>query len=76
MFKPVFTQGFDPYNYNLKIYNRWGKLIFESYDSNIGWDGTYNGAACQNGGYLYEITFKEINSAERQIIRGHINLIK
>jgi gliding motility-associated-like protein len=76
MFKPVFTQGFDPYNYNLKIYNRWGKIIFESYDSNVGWDGTYNGTVCQNGGYLYEITFKGIDNTKKQIIRGNINLIK
>ena len=29
-------------DYELKIYNRWGKLFFTSNDLNIGWDGTTN----------------------------------
>jgi gliding motility-associated-like protein len=29
----------DPKKYNLKIFNRWGELIFETIDINKGWDG-------------------------------------
>ncbi|MFN5794180.1 MAG: PKD domain-containing protein, partial [Bacteroidota bacterium] len=29
----------DPEKYNLKIFNRWGELIFETIDINKGWDG-------------------------------------
>ncbi|MBS1624106.1 MAG: gliding motility-associated C-terminal domain-containing protein [Bacteroidetes bacterium] len=31
------------YGYTMRIYNRWGQLVFESGDINMGWDGTYRG---------------------------------
>lgn len=37
------------------IYNRWGKLMFEWNDVNIGWDGTYNGKVVPEGSYFYII---------------------
>src|SRR5690606_1396867 len=40
-FKPVLASGFDPYDYTLYIFNRWGELIFESHDVNHGWSGSY-----------------------------------
>ncbi|MFH2095204.1 MAG: PKD domain-containing protein, partial [Bacteroidota bacterium] len=35
--------GIDPRNFNMKIYDRWGELIFETDDINEGWDGRVNG---------------------------------
>jgi len=29
--------------YDLKIYNRWGQLLFSTEDINTGWDGTFDG---------------------------------
>src|SRR5690606_36075720 len=37
----------------LRIYSRWGELMFESPDINIGWDGTYNGVPVNSGVYVY-----------------------
>lgn len=36
-----------------KIFDRWGNLIFESYDQNTGWDGTYRGKDVLPGVYVY-----------------------
>jgi len=41
-FQPVFTSGYDPFDFTLLIFNRWGEIIFESHDARIGWDGTYS----------------------------------
>lgn len=38
-------------DYLLRIYNRWGELLFESNDPAIGWDGTYKGKEQENGMY-------------------------
>ena len=78
IFKPVFTSGFDPYNYHLMIFNRWGEMIFESYDANFGWNGTYlnNGEVCTDGVYIWKILFKETMSDKRHNITGHVSLIK
>ena len=40
-------------SFDLQIFNRWGELLFESSDKNIGWDGTSKGAPMPNGTYVY-----------------------
>ncbi len=73
---PVFTSGFDPYEVEILIYNRWGETIWESHNASFGWDGTYNGAMCQNGIYVYKITYGNPKDDGRNIIFGHITLIR
>lgn len=41
--------------FNCKIYNRWGKLVYEWSDPAKGWDGTINGLPAQVGAYYYVI---------------------
>ena len=54
IFKPV--SSFVDYNgYLFSIYNRWGELIFESKDPNLGWDGTYKGELVGAGVYIYYV---------------------
>lgn len=76
-FQPVFTSGFDIYDYHLIMFNRWGEVIFESYDAEIGWDGTYlDGSLADSGVYVWTIEFGEIKSDKRNIKQGHVTLIK
>lgn len=79
-FSPVFTSGFDPYDYKLLIFNRWGEIVFESNDSKVGWKGTYgtdsNGNICQEGMYTWKIEFKVLINDERKMYVGHVNLLK
>jgi gliding motility-associated-like protein len=77
-FQPIFTSGFDPFDYHLMIFNRWGELIFESYNSTIGWDGTYpeDGKLAQDGVYVWKIEFKETMSDKRHKLIGHVTLLK
>jgi gliding motility-associated-like protein len=80
VFLPVFTAGFDPYDYKLLIFNRWGEIIFESNNAEIGWDGSYGKNAeigmCQDGVYTWKIEFKVTRWDERRIAIGHVNLIR
>ena len=77
-FRPIFTSGFDPYNYEMLIFNRWGEIIFETHDVTYGWDGTYSftNSTCQDGVYSYQITFKNPNLDERKVVCGSVNLLK
>ena len=75
-FKPIFTDGFDEYNYNLIIFNRWGEVVFESNNAKIGWDGTYGGKICPSGTYIWQIRFKELGKDRHDEIRGHFNLLR
>ena len=39
--------------YQLRIYNRWGQLMFESSNIDQGWDGKFNGDLCPMGVYIF-----------------------
>jgi PKD repeat protein len=54
IFRPFFTNVI---NYNLKIFNRWGTLIYESSDIYKGWDGYFgNGSLGVQGVYVWRAT--------------------
>jgi gliding motility-associated-like protein len=75
-FLPVFTSGFDPYDYNLSIYNRWGNIIFESNDHKVGWDGTFNNGYAQDGTYHWIIQYGDLQTDKKTKITGFITLLK
>ncbi|MCS6934130.1 MAG: gliding motility-associated C-terminal domain-containing protein [Chitinophagales bacterium] len=56
IFKPTIIYG-NPKGYEMRIYNRWGGLVFISNDPNTGWDGTDHGKPADMGGYAYLIQF-------------------
>jgi len=76
IFQPVFTSGFDAYDYHLIIFNRWGETIFESYNDQEGWDGTYNGENAPDGVYVWTVQFGEIMSDKKYIDRGTVTLVR
>ena len=76
-FKPIITSGVDIYNYHMTIFNRWGEILFESYNPNFGWNGTYGGAGLVNEGtYIWQIEFKETMSDKSHKHRGHVTILK
>ena len=75
-FQPVFTSGFDIYNFNMLIFNRWGEIVFETNDASIGWDGTHTGSIAPDGVYTWKIVVKTSENDERKEFVGHVNLIR
>jgi gliding motility-associated-like protein len=73
---PIFTSGFDPLDFHVMVLNRWGQVVWESYDHEIGWDGSYKGKMCQDGTYTWRIDFGDIHSDKRYLIHGHLTLIR
>jgi len=48
--------------YKLQIFNRWGVLIYESYDLHKGWDGYFgNGKLAVQGVYVWKVTGRFAN---------------
>ncbi len=76
VFLPILSEGFKDSSYKLMIFNRWGELIFESYDYKIGWDGTYGGVMAQDDTYTWEISVELLQNAEIKMFHGHVNLLK
>lgn len=76
-FRPIFTAGLDIYEYHLTIFNRWGEIIFESYNQEKGWNGHYgDGGLVQDGVYIWQIEFGETMSDKQHTIRGHVTVLK
>jgi gliding motility-associated-like protein len=75
-FEPVFTSGFDPYNFSMYIFNRWGELIFETHNAEIGWDGTYGGTYVQDGTYSWKMEFKPKNTDDKLVRYGHVTIVR
>lgn len=60
--------------FTLRIYNRWGELIFESSSYDKGWDGSFKGKMCEQGVYDYYLQGVCING-EKIIKKGNITLL-
>lgn len=77
VFKPV-LEGFDEDDYTLYIFNRWGELVFESHDMNVGWDGKYSQLKenVQDGVFTWKIEAGIKNSSDSKIFVGHVSILK
>ena len=64
--KPAYSAGVGT-DYNLKIFNRWGKLLFQTNDINKGWDGKdLNGILQEMDSYSYFIQYDYIDPLTSQ----------
>lgn len=77
IFTPVLF-GFDEEDFALFIFNRWGQLVFESHNMDIGWDGTFGSSAdaVQDGVFTWKIVARVKNSIDRKTYTGHVTLLK
>jgi len=57
------------------IANRWGQVLYRSYDFESFWDGTYNGKMSPEGVYYYDILYSDIKSRIYNK-KGTITLLK
>jgi gliding motility-associated-like protein len=58
----------------MRIVNRWGQAVFESANSNVGWDGTMNGEKQDMGTYYYFISYECYGKINEQ--KGEVMLIR
>ena len=65
---------------SLRIFNRWGALVFENEeiplnDEKLGWDGTHRGKPLQPGIFAYHAVVRFGNNARKEI-RGDVLLMR
>lgn len=76
-FQPVFVSGFDPYDFHLTIFNRWGELVFETYDASKGWNGTYGDKGIvADGAYIWKLEFGDPTNDKRFYEEGLVTIIR
>lgn len=62
-------------NFTLQIFNRWGELVFETSDKNVGWDGTQNGQPLNTAVFVYKLEGTTWDD-KQYIQKGNISLIR
>ncbi len=62
-------------NFDLRIYNRWGQLVFSTNDINRGWNGMYKNEKVDPGIFLYVVNYALLQNEPLQQ-RGTVTVIR
>lgn len=80
-----FNEGFRPkgeniFEYEMRIYNRWGQKLFYTENLQTSWDGTFLGRKAPIGVYVYKIDYTGISpensKAYKKTVVGTVNLLR
>jgi len=72
----ISIQGIDEYDFDLKVYNRFGEVMWESHNPTAAWDGTYGGKIAPDGTYIWVLQTKDMVSDNRYEYKGHVSILR
>jgi len=64
----------DPNSFTFQIFDRWGNMVFESFDPDQPWDGKYKGKELYNDVFVYRLVYAA--NQTNHSLKGNISLIK
>ncbi len=59
----------------LRIYDRYGTLIFQTTDFGRGWNGTYDGMPADNGTFVWMATYRNTETKALQFRKGFVVVV-
>lgn len=62
-------------SYQLRIWDRWGTLLFETTDINEAWDGTYKGEPVPSGVFVFE-AFGYGKKGKYKSVKGNVTILR
>ena len=65
----------DMTEYLMRIYDRFGKLVYQTSDFGHGWNGTYNGMPADNGTFVWMATYRNTTTKAMEFRKGFVILI-
>lgn len=68
-------------DFKLRIFNRWGELIYESTDIFEGWDGNYMGLPVESEVYVWRVDYTPIDVETQEYLipvtqNGHVTVVR
>ena len=60
-FKPVFAFEANIVDYEMLIFDRWGRVLFKTNNTKAAWDGRSNGSDLPQGTYTYIVRIGQIS---------------
>ncbi len=73
-FFEIYGEGFEILH--LKIFNRWGGLVFNGTGNNAKWNGGIKGKKAQSGVYVYLLEYLNVYNSQREINSGNVIILK
>lgn len=68
-------KGFGIVKYDMKVFNRWGRLMFQSNDQRLGWDGRFNGTVQPMDAYAFVLNV-EFTDGNKITKTGNVTLLR
>lgn len=62
-------------SFNMRIYNRWGELMFESDNAAQQWDGNYKGQRVPQGVYVYQLS-AQASTGQQAAKKGTVTVVE
>lgn len=62
--------------FHIRIFNRWGELLFEARDAAFEWDGSYGGVLVPDGVYVWKMEYTTVNDKEKAVKTGHVTVLR
>jgi gliding motility-associated-like protein len=63
-------------NYQFKVYNRWGQLVFQSRNWQDKWDGRINGVLQNTGVFVWMLSYTQRDTKQPVFRKGTVTLIR
>jgi gliding motility-associated-like protein len=71
----LYVRGAAIVTLDLKIFNRWGQLVFETNSKDKGWDGTFNGQPQPIDAYAFVLNATFIDGSAK-VMKGNVTLLR
>jgi gliding motility-associated-like protein len=72
-FKPILLDAVS--DYELRIFDRWGKLIFVSTNPDVGWNGNENNKPKGIEEYIWTVHYRN-DAGQEKLAKGGVTLLK
>lgn len=74
-FYPVISESLLD-KYEFWVFDRWGEIIYYSFNTSDKWDGTYMGKNAQQDSYVWSMRYKLLGSPVYHTKQGHVSLLR
>ena len=71
----VSTFGVQEEGFYLRVFDKWGEIVFESQELHKGWDGMHKNDLCKSDVYVYSVDYLDVTGSLNSF-RGTVSLIR
>ncbi len=71
----IFIDGMTPDTFIMKIYDRWGEIIYSTNNIDEGWNGRHKDRICDSGVYIWEVEFVD-RYGNKYSKHGNVTLLR